>query len=253
MNHQLLIHQNPIIFTPDLARIIGVNAAIIIQKLEFLLEIPKNGKEFDGEKWIYNTYGDWQKDFFPFWSTRTIRRIFGELEEIAFVASCQPEGRGSRDKYYRITETGRAILNTKNLPDSLPCGNEEGGQVGQGGVDKLAASCARASIESESRTESIEAKAFKTHFKLDDKRPRKLSPPKRKPFDPPTKDECKAYAFNKGYPESDGEDFWYSWETHEWKVGNTNIPLRNWKANFDKRAHNKWLPSQSRGNLVKQY
>lgn len=115
-----LIHQNPIIFTPDLARIIGLNAAIVIQRLEFLLSVPKNGKEIDGYRWIYNTYKEWQEEHFPFWSYGTILRTFLQLEKSGLVASTQPDGRESRQKYYRITDAGIATLTTKNLPSNFP-------------------------------------------------------------------------------------------------------------------------------------
>lgn len=120
-----LIHQQPIIFTPDLARMIGVNSAIVIQHLEFLLKVPKNGKDIEGMKWIYNTYEDWQADHFPFWSKTTIKRIFWQLEQAGFVSSCQPDGRQSRQKYYRISDAGHAFLTTKNLPIKLPNDPEE--------------------------------------------------------------------------------------------------------------------------------
>ena len=122
----LIIHQQPIVFLPDLAVLIGVNCAIVIQKLEFLLEYPDNGKEIDGKRWIYNTSDQWREKYFRFWSTDTIERAFLNLEKSSFVESIQPEGRDSRRKYYRISEAGYTVLTTKNIPEdrNLRCSED---------------------------------------------------------------------------------------------------------------------------------
>lgn len=83
-----------------------------------------------------------------------------------------------------------------------------------------------------------------TSFELISHGLRKLGKPKRKPFEPPTKEECRAYAFAGGYKPDDGEHFWLSWQSKGWCVGETNVPLREWKPQFDKWALNGWLPSQ---------
>lgn len=74
------------------------------------------GKEINGDKWIFNTYEQWQKEHFPWWSKRTIERIFEQLHKMLIVESCQPEGRKSRKKYYRLN-TGMWL---KLLNGSLP-------------------------------------------------------------------------------------------------------------------------------------
>lgn len=155
----VLIHQRPIMFTPDLARIIGVNAAIVLQHLEFLLDIPKNGKEIDGHRWIFNTYKDWQSDHFPFWSQDTIMRIFQYLKKSAMIDFIQPEGRDSRQKYYRVTEAGISFLTTKILPP-LPAdtdilsGSDDVDILSVSEADNMSASCASASNISSSSTTS---------------------------------------------------------------------------------------------------
>lgn len=96
---KLLINEPPLQVLPSLAKAIGLNEAVIIQQLHYLLE-GKHGAEIDGKKWIFNTYEQWQ-DFFPFWSLDTIKRTFLSLEENRLVMSCQPDS-GNRRKYYRI-------------------------------------------------------------------------------------------------------------------------------------------------------
>jgi len=105
-------NENPILpfeeniqFPPTLAAAIGVNEAIVLSRLHWLLGNKKNGKEFHGERWIFNTYEQWQEQYFPFWSTKTILRIFNLLELAGLVISCQPEGTISRRKYYRVSKS----------------------------------------------------------------------------------------------------------------------------------------------------
>jgi hypothetical protein len=104
MAQSLLIDENPLIILPKLASCLGLGEAIIVQQLHFLLSVPKNGRERNGHRWIYNTYEQWQRDHFPFWDVATIQRGFDALEQMHVVVSCQPDGRGSRQKYYRLNE-----------------------------------------------------------------------------------------------------------------------------------------------------
>ena len=65
MNTSALIPECPVMFTPSLAKLIGVNAAIILNRIEWLAKGSKSGREIDGERWIWNTYEAWQEDHFP--------------------------------------------------------------------------------------------------------------------------------------------------------------------------------------------
>lgn len=116
MSTSLLIPENPLIVLPTLAKMIGINGAIFVQQIHFLLNIPKCGREHNGERWLYNTYEEWQDEFFPFWSIRTIKRICQVLEEMHIVETCQPEGRHSRRKYYRLNHGMVAKLIAENCP-----------------------------------------------------------------------------------------------------------------------------------------
>src|SRR5688572_16276771 len=81
---KLLISEPPLLVLPSLAVLVGLNEALFLQQLHYWL--LQSGKERDGQKWIYNTYEDWQKQL-PFWSVRTIRRIVGELEGQGLIRS----------------------------------------------------------------------------------------------------------------------------------------------------------------------
>jgi len=98
-----LLKEYPIIFYPSLAVKLGLTEAIIVQKLHFFLSIKDCGKVVDGRHWIFNTIEQW-REVFPFYCEKTIRSAFRRLEEMHIVESCQPDGRMSRKKYYRINE-----------------------------------------------------------------------------------------------------------------------------------------------------
>lgn len=100
----LMMPERFIQLRPQLAAAIGLGEAVVLQQLASLLAIPTCGKKLNGHKWIYNSYLDWQKEFFPFWSVSLLKKTFISLEEMGLVESCQPEGGASRRKYYRIPE-----------------------------------------------------------------------------------------------------------------------------------------------------
>lgn len=109
----LLLDEYPLLVLPALAKAIGLNEAIALQQLHYWLENPKGGVMLDGERWVYNTYEDWQKDNFPFWSVSTIQRTFANLEKMELVISKQ-KAEYDRKKYYRIHHVN---LTRWNMPD----------------------------------------------------------------------------------------------------------------------------------------
>ena len=106
INHtNLLIDDEPLQVLPKLAVSMGLDEAIVIQQLHYWLHPKrKSGKIIDGRRWIYNTYKEWQETNFPFWKEIHIKRIFLQLEKMGVIVSCQPEGRMSRRKYYRLSD-----------------------------------------------------------------------------------------------------------------------------------------------------
>jgi hypothetical protein len=101
-SNRVLLDERPLVLLPSLAKAVGVDGAIVIQQLHFHLANPVNGREHDGARWIYKTYEDWKENDFPFWNVFKIQRVFLALEKKRVISSCQPEGRKSRRKYYRI-------------------------------------------------------------------------------------------------------------------------------------------------------
>lgn len=84
----LLYNEPPLLVQPSLAVAIGLNEAIALQQLHFWLGNKNVGIERNGYKWIHNTYEEWKENF-PFWSVRTIQRVFSELEKKGVVVSAQ--------------------------------------------------------------------------------------------------------------------------------------------------------------------
>ena len=74
----LLIDDYPILVLPKLATEIGLNEAIVLQQMHYWLK--KSNHNYDGRRWIYNSFPEWQKHF-PFWSVMTIKRAVYSLEK----------------------------------------------------------------------------------------------------------------------------------------------------------------------------
>jgi hypothetical protein len=84
---KLLINEPPLEVQPSLARIIGLNEAIILQQIHYWANKPGIGKEHKGRKWVYNSIPQWQKTNFPFWSEGTIKRTLASLKKQKLVAA----------------------------------------------------------------------------------------------------------------------------------------------------------------------
>lgn len=76
---KLLIDDYPIQVLPKLAKVIGLNEAIVLQQLHYWLN-SKSAKMIKEKRWIHNTYEEWQVQF-PFWSIATVKRTFTSLSK----------------------------------------------------------------------------------------------------------------------------------------------------------------------------
>lgn len=101
----LLINEQALQVLPSLAIALGLNEAIALQQVHYWLNNVKNAGRIDadGNKWVYNTYQEWQEGNFPFWSEDKIQRVFLSLEKQGVLISKQLDAK-SRDmtKFYRI-------------------------------------------------------------------------------------------------------------------------------------------------------
>ena len=116
MKAKWLFDEHPILIDKKLAAVIGFNEAVVLQQLNYWLH-SNSAKKIDGRLWIYNSYENWQKDNFPFWSTRTIRRIFDSCEKKGIILTGNFNKAGfDKTKWYSIDEN-----KLNDLMDS-PCG-----------------------------------------------------------------------------------------------------------------------------------
>src|SRR6266403_6306814 len=99
---RLLINENPMMILPNLAEKIGLNEAVVLQQLHYLMNPEFNKNFINGRYWVYNTYEQWQKKF-KFWSVPTVKRIFLNLEENGLVLTDRfNEDSHVRTKWYTI-------------------------------------------------------------------------------------------------------------------------------------------------------
>lgn len=103
-----LTNKNTRVFNVDLAKAIGLNEAIVLQQIQYWIEIKESDVSkykdsfHDGYCWVYNSYADWQKQL-PFWCLRTIKTIFKSLENKGYVISGKFNKYGyDKTKWYRI-------------------------------------------------------------------------------------------------------------------------------------------------------
>ena len=98
----LLTIKRPLVINPQLAVVVGLNEAIVLQQLSYWLGNEGSGVYENDKKWVYNTYKDWQEQM-PFFSERTIQRAILSLEEKGIILSAMfNRGRGDRTKFYSI-------------------------------------------------------------------------------------------------------------------------------------------------------
>lgn len=80
----VLFDRHPIVVDRLLARLIGLNHAIVLQQIHYWLHVNKlaDRNYVDGRYWTYNSQEAWWKAHFQgLWSLDTQRKIFAELQE----------------------------------------------------------------------------------------------------------------------------------------------------------------------------
>ena len=101
---KLLLDSQPLVVLPELAAVVGLNEAIVLQQIHYWIEINKkaNRNHNDGYYWTYNSYEAWHEQF-PFWSKNTIVRIIEKLEKSNLIVTGNYNKlKLDRTKWYRI-------------------------------------------------------------------------------------------------------------------------------------------------------
>ena len=103
---RLLIDESPLQLLPSLAEKVGLNEAVVLQQVHYLITAgranPERNRKFDG--WVYSTVAGWQEQYFKFWSTKTLQRAITSLEEKGLLISRQDRNYSNfyRMKWYTI-------------------------------------------------------------------------------------------------------------------------------------------------------
>ena len=118
---RLLIHEAPLQVLPSLAKLIGLNEAIILQQIHYWIkEAERVGRNFhDGQYWVYNSGQSWQAQF-PFWSLDTVRRLLTALEERKLlIVGHYNQTPFDRTKWHRIDyDALNCLLDVGKMPTS---------------------------------------------------------------------------------------------------------------------------------------
>lgn len=105
MKASWLFSKHPLLVDQDLATVIGLNEAIVLQQLNYWLH-SKSAKKINDKWWVYNTYENWKEQNFPFWSIPTVKRTFSSLEKKEVVVSANFNRAGfDKTKWYSIDES----------------------------------------------------------------------------------------------------------------------------------------------------
>lgn len=107
-------------FDIAIAQELGVNAAIVVQNLQFWIKKNEaNDKHFhDGRYWTFNSMKAWH-ELFPFWTERQIRKILDDLVEKKIITKGNyNEMKYDRTLWYAFTDYGITILQTCQMKET---------------------------------------------------------------------------------------------------------------------------------------
>ena len=156
----LLINEHPLMVLPSLATAVGLNQAIVLQQVHYWLDLNRKvGKDShyrDDCWWTYNTFESWQEFNFPFWSVRTLKRIFKSLEdEGLLIARKFNQDDWNHTKWYTIDYEALNNLALSIVPDchdrSCQSGTKQGDNLAPSSI-----STETNSTETNSRTTTTE-------------------------------------------------------------------------------------------------
>jgi hypothetical protein len=100
-----ILNEEPLLILPSIAKVLGLNEAVIIQQLHYwqTINVDQGNNFEDGYHWTFNSIKQWQNTQFPFWSPSTIERALRELENKGIVVTGRYNKRGfDRTKWYRL-------------------------------------------------------------------------------------------------------------------------------------------------------
>jgi len=107
-------------FDTEMAKEVGIEAAIIYQNICFWVDKNKANKQnfINGYFWTYNTYKAWQ-ELFPYMKLNTIKRAIKVLKEAGFIVvekGLNESNKWDKTNYYRYTN--KTITDSKEKSQS---------------------------------------------------------------------------------------------------------------------------------------
>ena len=119
----LLINEAPFPVLPSLAKAIGVNEALMLQKIHQWLGHKQGSVSFGGQRWVGNIQARCQQ-YFPMWDAPEIKAVMGNLLAKGYLITFTPEkGESPQSLYVRI-EYGRIPTVLSHNPDVTRYGNQ---------------------------------------------------------------------------------------------------------------------------------
>ncbi|WP_286228527.1 hypothetical protein [Neobacillus mesonae] len=114
---QSFMDKRPIMALPNLAVKIGLKEAIILQQIHYWLNTSSH--EFEGQKWVYNSYKEWQKQI-PYWSQNTIKRTIQSLESQGYLISANwNRPKMDKTKWYTINYEKVKVLKETGIQSEV--------------------------------------------------------------------------------------------------------------------------------------
>lgn len=191
-------------FSVDVAKEVGVNAAILLQSIKWWCEKNRaNGKHcHDGLYWTYNSVKAWQ-ELYPYLGKSAIDNALKKLEERGFIkVGNYNKSAYDRTKWYAITDDGLRLFG-----DSISENREmEEQELGNG--------------FGENQEPIPVAKQFSSTVPLIDSVVQKTKKH-------PTIEEVKAHVQEKGY-HFDPQEFFDYYDAGNWTLGNGK-KVTSWK------------------------
>lgn len=143
-----LMDESPIVVYPSLAKLLGINEAIVLQQMWFWINVKKSNENetskrslVDGKWWVWNSYREWCERDFIWLSERGLQNVILNLEKLGILESRQGvENSYDRRKWYTVNREKLESLveseamhhtknvsshDTKNVPSNIQKMNEQ--------------------------------------------------------------------------------------------------------------------------------
>lgn len=112
----MLFNFRPLVINPELATRIGLNEAIVLQQVNYWINDKEQGVNFEGRRWVFNSYESWVKQF-PFWSADTVKRAFTSLVKQGCLDVEQlNKSQHDRTNYYTINHDCELLNDAEQVP-----------------------------------------------------------------------------------------------------------------------------------------